>query len=377
MADHIRNVPGVMIPFLLSAFSVFSISMIVPQISSQFHVPISAVLLAIPIDFIGGAMGGIVMGYMADRHGRRIVMVVSSLLFGIFTLLAAFSFSFYMIYACWFLIGFGVNAQNGISYPVLVETLRRSSGTIGGTMQSLYFLGFMLDSVLFVFLHYWRTYLMAAGLVSLLLAVPASLAIEETGSRRMSGKTERDPNFLRYTVAFSIIVIGAFMFSVPLMADVPSVISALRINTVYVTVLSLVGFAGFVLAGYLSDRYRRGYVAMGFTGAGVIFAIILLLLGESHYLIAILGAVYISSGFFSFSGIWVSENYPPGSRALATNIVFFSGRIVGGFSPFIAALIDPSSLVYGIAIVCIAAALMAFLGSAYIQASKSRRLASL
>lgn len=365
--------PGVMIPFLLSAFSVFSISMIVPQISAQFRVPISAVLLAIPIDFIGGAMGGIIMGYLADRSGRKAVMIISSAMFGIFTLLAAFSTSIYMIYALWFLIGFGVNAQNGVSYPVIVETLRRSSGTIGGTMQSLYFLGFMLDSVLFVFFHYWRTYLIAAGLISLLFSVPASSLIIETGGSRFAMKAERDPNFLRYTIAFSIIVIGAFMFSVPLMADVPSVLSGLHMDPIYVTVLSLVGFGGFVIAGYLSDRYRRGYVAMAFTGAGVAFGLALFFTGVGRYFLFILGLVYASSGFFSFSGIWVSENYPPGSRALATNIVFFSGRLVGGFSPFIAALIDPSSLVSGIAVVCIVAGSMAFVASAYVQAMRKHR----
>ncbi|WP_297215154.1 MFS transporter [Thermoplasma sp.] len=373
MVDRLRNIPGVMIPFLFSAFSVFSISMVVPQIAGQFAVPISSVLLAIPLDFIGGAIGGLLLGYAADRYGRRLIMLISSAIFGLFTLASSFSVSIYMIYAFWFLIGLGVNAQNGVSYPVVVETLRRSSGTIGGIMQSLYFLGFMLDSVLFVFFHYWRTYLMVAGLIALLFSIPSAAMIMETGGRRIVGVHEKDPNFMRYTIAFSLVVIGAFMFSIPLMADVPTLLSDLKVSPIFVTVLSLAGFSGFVIAGFLSDRYRRGHVAMAFAGSGVLFSLALILLHVDAYFLAILAAIYISSGFFSFSGIWVSENYPPGSRALATNIVFFSGRIIGGFSPFIAALIDPSSLASGIAVVCIISGLMAFLASAYIQAIKSHR----
>ncbi|PYB67630.1 MFS transporter [Thermoplasma sp. Kam2015] len=373
MVDRLRNIPGVMIPFLFSAFSVFSISMVVPQIAGQFAVPISSVLLAIPLDFIGGAIGGLLLGYAADRYGRRLIMLISSAIFGIFTMASSFSTSIYMIYAFWFLIGLGVNAQNGVSYPVVVETLRRSSGTIGGIMQSLYFLGFMLDSVLFVFFHYWRTYLMVAGLIALVFSIPSAAMIMETGGRRIVSVHEKDPNFMRYTVAFSFVVIGAFMFSIPLMADVPTLLSDLKYSPILITVLSLAGFSGFVIAGFLSDRYRRGHVAMAFAGSGVLFSLALLLTHADAYLLAVLTAIYISSGFFSFSGIWVSENYPPGSRALATNIVFFSGRIVGGFSPFIAALIDPSSIASGIAVVCIISGLMAFLASAYIQAIKSRR----
>jgi putative MFS transporter len=367
MANKLRNIPGVMVPFLLSAFSVFSISMIVPQIAHQFNVSVASVLLAVPIDFIGGAIGGLLMGYAADRYGRKAVMLISSAMFSIFMLLASFSTSIYVIYAFWFLIGFGVNAQNGISYPVVVETLRRSSGLIGGLMQGLYFLGFMLDSVFFIFFHYWRTYLLIAGIISLVFSMAASALLEETGSRKIVRSSTRDPRFINYTVAFSIVVIGAFMFSVPLMADVPTIITNMGMNALYVTVLSLIGFIGFVLAGFLSDKFNRAYVAMTFTGMGVIFSLILLLFKINAYLVTLLAAIYITSGFFSFSGIWVSENYPIESRALATNIVFFSGRIVGGFSPFIAALIDPTFLISGVAIVCIIAGVLAFVSSAYIQ----------
>lgn len=372
MAGHMRNIPGVMIPFLFSAFSVFSISMVVPQIAAQFNVPIFDVLLAVPIDFIGGALGGIIMGYVADREGRKIVMIISSIIFGIFTFLASFSNSLYMIYAIWFIIGFGVNSQNGISYPIIVETLKKSSGAIGGTMQSLYFLGFMLDSVLFSFIHYWRTYFIAAGIISLLFSIPGSVIIKETASKRIYRNINYDPNFIRYTIAFSVIVIGAFMFNIPLMADVPSLISALHINTFYVTDLSFVGFGGFVIAGYLSDKLGRETVAIALTLAGAIFGILLLIIRIDDYILIILAFIYLTSGFFSFSGIWVSENYQPETRAFATNIVFFSGRVVGGFSPFIAAIIFPSSLVSGIALVCMVAALLSLTASIYIKSIKVR-----
>ncbi|MGC8694914.1 MAG: MFS transporter, partial [Conexivisphaera sp.] len=172
-----RSLVGVLLPFMMSAYSAFSISMIVAQLARAFSTAVSTVLLAIPLDFIGGALGGVVMGYLADRYGRRPLMVASGAIFGAAVLAAAAAANIWEIYAAWFVAGFGVNSQNGISYPVVVETLRRSTGTIGGAMQSLYFIGFLLDSLTYMYFHWWRTYLVVVGVASLILSVPPAAMI--------------------------------------------------------------------------------------------------------------------------------------------------------------------------------------------------------
>ncbi|MGC9178173.1 MAG: MFS transporter [Conexivisphaera sp.] len=84
-----RSLVGVLLPFMMSAYSAFSISMIVAQLARAFSTAVSTVLLAIPLDFIGGALGGVVMGYLADRYGRRPLLVASSAIFGAAVLAAA------------------------------------------------------------------------------------------------------------------------------------------------------------------------------------------------------------------------------------------------------------------------------------------------
>ncbi|MFP3265468.1 MAG: hypothetical protein RXO54_06510, partial [Acidilobus sp.] len=54
---------GVLIPFMLSAYAVFSISLAADQLSASLRVPKALVLVAIPVDFIGGAIGGVAIGY--------------------------------------------------------------------------------------------------------------------------------------------------------------------------------------------------------------------------------------------------------------------------------------------------------------------------
>ncbi|MEM4771713.1 MAG: MFS transporter, partial [Thermoplasmatales archaeon] len=66
----ILNLIGIMVPFALSSFSVFSISMIIEPLSRSLHVPVTSIFATIPIDFIGGAIGGLLFGYIADKIGR-------------------------------------------------------------------------------------------------------------------------------------------------------------------------------------------------------------------------------------------------------------------------------------------------------------------
>ncbi|MEM0127517.1 MAG: MFS transporter [Thermoplasmatales archaeon] len=357
------NLAGIMIPFALSSFSVFSISMIVQPLSIFLRVPISVIFAAIPIDFIGGAIGGLVLGYVADRMGRKPVMLIAIILFSAPLFLAAISTNLIEIFALWFVIGFGVNAQNGVSYPVVVETLQHSTGTMGGLLQSLYFAGFLLDSLASIAFPYWRTFLIACGIIALVPSIAFSIAIRETrkgGLIRYSIRSMRG-KLAVYTVAFSAVVAGAFMFSVPLMGVVPTYLREIDASSTTIVFFSLIGLSFFIISGYLSDRVGRGAVAAIFSSLCILSGTLLFVEKVPLYSLFIIAFMYASSGFFSFSGIWVSENYPAEYRVTATNIVFFTGRIIGGFSPLIASV----SFVFlgkGIAFVGMIAGAMALTG---------------
>ncbi len=370
---RVRNVAGTLVPFMLSAFSVFSISMVVSSLSSYLEVPISAILLSVPIDFIGGAIGAIVIGHSSDRIGRKPMIIMSAVLFSTGMIAAAFMRSLYELYIIWFIIGIGVNSQNGISYPLLVETLKKSTGSIGGTMQGMYFLGFLLDFLFYFVFPFWRYYFLAAGIFSLIVSVSfASIIIEPLkNGRRITGAGKISGRLAFYTVAFSLVVIGAFMLSVPLMSVAPTLLSYLKIPEEIIIVLAILGFFGFVAAGYISDRIPRWKTTLLFSSSALILGIAIYFLTTPFVILAVLALIYISSGFFSFTGIWVSENYPASKRATATNIVFFVGRILGGFSPLLVILIDPSSLKTGMSVMITLSALIAIAGSSlFVIASK-------
>ncbi len=365
-----RNVSGALVPFLLSAFSVFSLSMVIGQLSSYFHVPVSSILIAVPLDFIGGAAGSIFIGRVSDRVGRRPMMMLSVLIFSLSLISASFMTDFYELLVIWFIMGIGVNSQNGISYPLLVETLKRTTGTIGGLMQGLYFIGFLLDSLFFIEIRYWRTFFLISGIFALALSAISSYFIVETGPRgnaSRSGQSGVRAIFSKelsgLTAGLIIIGIAAFMLSVPLLSVVPTIVEELKISEYYIVVLSLIGFFGFILAGYLSDKFQKWAVTLSFASIALISGALLFVESNVFYVPLVLMLSFISAGFFGFIGVWVSQTYSREIRGAATNIVFLFGRVLGGLSPFITALIVPQALRLGLSAMIMISAIIAIAGS--------------
>ncbi|AFZ71123.1 sugar phosphate permease [Caldisphaera lagunensis DSM 15908] len=353
--NKINNMIGILLPFTLSAFSVFSISMVLLQITNYFKVPLYIISFTFPLDFIGGAVGGVILGKFADKIGRKMTTIISILIFSISLILASFSNSLIELFICWFFIGFGVNAENGIAYALIVETLGSYTGSFGGLVQGLYYIGFGLDVLTYRFIAYWRTLFLIVGIISLAIGLPSSIIIKETLKRTQTKPVGIRNLFnieYRYkTILLSLIVIGAFLLSVPLLSIVPSFMEKINMTN-YIGVLSIVGFLSYWFSGFLSDKIGRAKNTLIFSSLGLLSAILLIFFGISSLLIVVfLALLYISSGLFSYDGIWVSENYPIELRATASNFVFMFGRLIGGFAPEITSLIGSLNLSYGLGIV--------------------------
>ncbi len=362
---RLRALLGVLLPFTMSASSAFSISFFVGQISSYLRVPEYVVLVAFPIDFIGGAIGGLVLGYVADRAGRRPALLISTIIFGLSVTLASAIRSLWQLYLAWFLVGFGVNAQNGVYYPVVFELFAGFQGSLGGLVQGLYFIGYMVDAAMYSAVPFWRTYFLVVGAAAV-AASATILLVPETAPPSQSvrlGLSAFDKGLALMTIGLSAVVVGAFMFSVPLLSLVPSFITSMDLSEGWLVVLSGLGFIGFVAAGLASDLVGRPKTAALLSLAGLASSLALLMGWRSYAGLLALSASYLSSGYFSFTGIWASETYPAELRATGTNLVFFVGRVVGGFSPTLAALMYPSSLRVGTAMISVIANALAFSGA--------------
>src|SRR5947209_4841410 len=70
---------------------------------------------------VGGAVGGLVFGMMADRWGRRRTMAVTILIYSVFTGLTALAQNWWQLTLLRFLVGMGVGGEWAVAAAVVAE----------------------------------------------------------------------------------------------------------------------------------------------------------------------------------------------------------------------------------------------------------------
>jgi len=350
---------GVVVAFLMSAYSVFSLVYIMQTLSAKFQVTLGLISVAVTLSFFGGAVGGAVLGRFADIRGRKPALLLSVIVFSLATIFASQIRSIADLYLCWFIVGFGANAENGISYALIVELLKGSRGLVGGAVQGLYFVGMMLDVLTLSFIGYWRTYMAVVGTLSLVISVIGILMVPETAVKR--GEENRklmkifSAGLLPVTVLGTLLVAASFLYTIPIATLVPSVLKSGNLLA-----LDAVGFISFTIAGYLSDVVKRTNSVIVFAAIGIVASFFIIILGISMGTALLL---YVGTGYFAFVGIMISELYPISLRGTGSNFAFLLGRILGGIGPSMAALMFAGNLQAGIGTFALGSSLLAIVSA--------------
>ncbi len=362
--SHVRTAAaifGVILAFLMSAYSVFSLVYIMSSVATILNVKLGIISIAITLSFLGGAAGGALLGRVADVRGRKPALLLSAIIFSVSVILTSKITSIYELYACWFMVGFGANAENGISYAVIVELLRGSRGIVGGAIQGLYFIGMMLDVLTLLLVGFWRTYMVAVGTISLVVSVFGIMLIPET----IRGKSEAhklqeifEGKLLPITLLGTIIIAASFMYTIPIATLIPPILRSSNLLA-----LDAAGFISFTAAGYVSDRINRVKSLIAFAALGAISSIIIIVFG-----IGLIQAIllYVGTGYFAFVGIMMSELYPIRLRSTGSNFAFIIGRIMGGLGPSIVALAFAGELQAGIGAFALGSSFLAIISSIFL-----------
>lgn len=93
---------------LFDGFDLTVIGVALPKIAESLNSSPSALGLAVGAGQLGPLVGAIVLGTLADRVGRKLMLFVSALVFGVFTCLTAYITSVEQLAACRLLAGIGL-----------------------------------------------------------------------------------------------------------------------------------------------------------------------------------------------------------------------------------------------------------------------------
>lgn len=157
----------------LDAFDFFLMVFMLGAIAKEFGTDVKAVAIAITLTLAARPAGALVFGMLADRFGRRPVLMIDILLFSILEFASAFAPSLVALLVLRTAFGFAMGGEWGLGASLTMETIPpRARGIASGILQTGYPFGYLLASVVYGLLFDrigWRGMFMVGVLPALLV----------------------------------------------------------------------------------------------------------------------------------------------------------------------------------------------------------------
>ena len=255
----------------LDAFDFFLMVFVLGAVAREFGTDVKTVAFAITLTLAMRPLGALAFGLLADRYGRRPVLMIDILLFSVLELASAFAPSLVVLLVLRAAFGFAMGGEWGIGASLVMESIpARTRGLASGILQEGYAFGYLLAAVVYGLLFNtigWRG-MFAVGIVPALLVLYIRQGVEESPAwERMRGKPR--PSFLASIrghwklFAYVVVLMTAFNFFSHGTQDLyPTFLQAqhhFSTGTVsLITIVANIGaITGGVFFGTLSQRIGR------------------------------------------------------------------------------------------------------------------------
>ncbi len=349
----------------LDAFDVMLFSLTLSAVIAELGLTKAQAGALGSITLLGGAAGGLLFGWVADRYGRTRALMGSVLLYSVFTAACGLSQTFWQFAAFRALLGLGMGGEWASGAALVSETWPAASrGRALAWMQSAWAVGFFAAAgVVGVLLPRfgWRV-VFFVGLLPALLTLWIRRHVEEPAvwkavqAARAAGASApaevrvsvldifRGP-ILRRTAAVTFMnactLFGWWGMNswIPAYLSLPEAQGGIGLSTQTMSRLVMfmqVGmWLGYVSFGYITDRMSRKTVYVGYL---LMASLLLPLYGSlsQPMLLLVLGpfVAFFGTGFWSGFGAVTAELYPTAIRASAQGFTYNLGRIASAAAPF-------------------------------------------
>ena len=166
----------------LDAFDFFLLTFVLKDIAGEFHAKVSDVSYALFLTLAARPVGAFVFGRLADRYGRRPVLMADVALYSVLALASAFSPNLITLLVLRCLFGFAMGGEWGVGASLALETIpAKSRGVVSGILQEGYPMGYFLAAIGNLFLPQigWRG-LVALGVLPALLILYIRRSVPES-----------------------------------------------------------------------------------------------------------------------------------------------------------------------------------------------------
>jgi MFS family permease len=359
-------------------YNLIIMAFLLTQIQKSLGMTLPQTGLIVSMTLTGSVIGGVAIGWLGDKIGRKNALLASLALLAAGSILSAFAWDFTSLLAFRFITGIGVGGEWGAGMVLLNEVWRSERRGFGScVVQAMSAAGTAIAVLVATFAltnlsenQSWRAALLFGGLPIFLMLfirakMPESRLWSEYERLRKSGalppeKTRERSSILEILRGASLkyfvggtLMCGAYIISYQaisifmptlMIRDLHANPGAVRTVTL---IWSLFSAAGLLLAGLASDHFGRKRAVIASTCICVLGFVAIYRFGRVDYPGAVLSwplfwcyALWgLGQGSIGVFGPWYSELFPVELRSTGASTTFTAGRLIGSAMPYLVPVI--------------------------------------
>ena len=367
----------------LDAFDFFLLIFLYKDVAKEFDASITAVSVAVTLTLALRPVGAFIFGRLADRYGRKPVMMIDVMLYAGLGFATAFSLNLIMFLIIRALFGIAMGGEWGVGASLTMESIPvKSRGLVSGFLQSGYPSGLLIASAAYGILYPyigWRGMFMVSLAPALLVLYIRRNVTESPGFHPERAKKGPDAwavlkEHWRLALYAMLFMMAMNFFShgtqdlYPLLLQVDH-----GLGHGFVSSINIIAAVGAILGGLVfgavSQRIGRRRALI----AGALFALPVIPVWAFSSSPYVLGAAAFAMQFM-VQGCWgvipahLNELSPPEARGTFPGVVYQLGNFLASYNATMQAQIALTYGSYGAALAVVAAgaaifiAVFAFMG---------------
>jgi SHS family lactate transporter-like MFS transporter len=336
------------------AFDFFVLVFILPAVAKDFGRSIPDLTLTMTATLAARPIGAVVFGLLADRYGRRPVLMANIVFYSLMEVLSGLAPSYTSFLAMRALYGVGMGGTWGVGASLVLESVPpKWRGVASGLLQEGYAVGYLLAAGAFytVFPRWgWRA-MFFIGVIPALVTLSISAKVQESEAWRQARtdwSTYRRAIFGDWR-RFLYLVVLLFIFNCMSHGTQDLYPTYLQVQlhysvsvTAMVSAISMVGaIVGGLIVGNLSNRFgrRRSMIAASLLAA----CVIPLWMFAPNMPLVILGAFLMQ--FLVQGGAWgvipahLNELSPPLARGFFAGFAYQIGVLMASRIGYVEAVL--------------------------------------
>jgi MFS family permease len=356
-AEGRRAVVAAGLGWMLDSFDVTLFALVLPAVRADLGLSTAAGGALGSVALLAAAAGGVCFCWLSDRFGRTRALMLSVVLYSVFTAACGFATTFAQFVVFRIFLGLGMGGEWASGATLVSETWSAEHrGKALALMQSAWAIGYALGAAVNYVVQPafgWRAVFFVGILPAFLtLWVRRNVEEPEIWRRAQRGGTGRpslrrlfDRDLAGLTIALTLMnactLFGWWSFNLwlPSYLQEPAARGGVGLrmlsSSAMIVVMQVGMWLGYITFGIVSDRIGRKPTYVGYLLAAAVLLFVYVSVRVPLVLLALGPFVaFFATGYFSGFGAVTAEIFPTRIRSIAQGFTYNIGRIVSAAAPF-------------------------------------------